>query len=287
MKSVILFGGGDAGGLIITKHGVRPIPPFAPEVRFALKAAASMVNAVSATQSESTGKKIAKVATSLCNLSVELVEQVVGPLDENRAIVYQDEDGGFTCGSTGKPPIPIPWPPQLAPSVPDLIAAGVIEPDLVAFLDQARNAKVKIIEVFEKPQSVAKKLNISLSEKSASDLNLLAPSKLNNVKDETEREIIGFFQKVAEDGRYLETWFAQPYEVSETLKVKLSDRALEQIATGGAATAFSLGGTVNVSTAIKAGVVWAIVCIAVGIIFGEQQLPIDQIVKDRSGAEKI
>ena len=27
---VILFGGGDGGGLIIGPHGVRPIPPFDP-----------------------------------------------------------------------------------------------------------------------------------------------------------------------------------------------------------------------------------------------------------------
>lgn len=285
MKIVILFGGGDSGGLIITENGVRPIPPFDPAIRLNMKSAAAMVNAVTAAPGESTRRKMSKLATSLCNLAVEQVEEVVGPLDADRSLIFQDDDGGFTCGSTGKPPIPLPWPPGSIPSVQDLIAAGGIEPELVEFVLQAKDRKVKLIDVFEKPIDVAKKLGVKLSEKNAKDIHMLAPSRLAGIKDKNDREIIGFFHKVAEDGRYLDTWFTRPYEVSHALNVKLSEAALERLVTRGAAASVGRRGDVSMGPAIVVGVGILLVIAACWGFCDRRR--IEENVRDRSGIAKI
>ena len=73
MKAVILFGGGDGGGLIITDKGVKPIPPFDPAIRSNLKSAAAMVTSVTKTRDARNKEKASKLALSLCNLAVEQV----------------------------------------------------------------------------------------------------------------------------------------------------------------------------------------------------------------------
>jgi hypothetical protein len=286
MKTVILFGGGNDGGLVVTDSGARAIRPFEKAIRLNLRAASAMVNAVSAARDDSISKKLSKLAASVAGLAVQQVEDIVGPLDADRAVIFQEDDGGFTCGSTGKPPVPLPWPPREIPTVPDVLAAGVIEPDLVDLLRRARENQIKLTEVFEKPVNIAKRLGVTLSNKSATDLRAMAPSELRNVKDRTDREIIGFFHKVVEDGRYLETWFNRPYEVARTLKVTVSEAALERLLSGGAAAAFAQQSG-QVPTEIKVGIVWVVVCIAVGIAFGNKSRAIDDIINDRSGIDKF
>lgn len=285
MKMVVLFGGGDGGGLIITDNGVRPIPPFDPGLRQLLRSAAAAVNAAAAAKGESRRGKMAKLSTSLCNLAVEQVEEVVGPLDGERAIVYQDDDGGFTCGSTGKPPIPIPWPPQSLPTISDLIASGAIEKDLVEFVQRAQASNIAMTEMFENPAEISRKLGISLSEKTAKDIQYLAPSRLNQIADPTEREIVGFYHKVIADGRFVETWFSRPYQVAQDLKFKLSDAALERIAAGGAVAGLgSLGGFgPRADMGLGIVVVTAADIIIIGITIAvSNRRAIGQNVKDRS-----
>src|SRR5262249_50490889 len=146
----------------------------------------------------------------------------VGPLDGEHALIYQDEDGGFACGSTGKPPLPIPWPPPSIPPVRDLIAHGVVNADLVEFLREAHARGTSLIDAFENPPEVAKGIGLPLSGRAEHDLRLLAPSRLNEIKDPTDREIVHFFHKVVEDGRFLRTWATRPFEVARDLGVQLS-----------------------------------------------------------------
>jgi hypothetical protein len=277
MKTVILFGGGDAGGLIITENGVRPIPPFDPAIRLNLKSASAMVIGVTAAHSVNTRHQMAKLATSICNLAVQQVEDVVGPLDADRSLIFLDEDGGFTCGSTGKPPIPIPWPPQMTPSIKELIAEGVVETDMLDLVKHAHSKGISLIDIFEKPLEVAKQLGLTLSEKSANDLRILAPSRLELIKDPLDREIVAFFHKVTEDGRYLETLYSRPYEVSQTLKFKISAQALERMVTRGGVSAERM--VANPAMAI-------VVVILIVIVWDSVTPPIDR-VNDRSGVEKI
>ena len=289
MKGVILFGGGDAGGLIITDRGIRPIPPFDPAILLNLRAANAMVKAIAAARGDDVRTKISKSATGLCNLAVEQIEEAVGSLDGEHSLIFQDDDGGFYCGSTGKPPIPIPWPPQNLPSVHAYVSAGVVEADLVALVRTARAKNVPLTKVFEAPEAVAKEFGLTLSTKSANDLRGLSHGKLAAIKNPVEKEVVGFFQKVVEDGRYLDVWFTRPYEVSKDLKYKLSEAAAELILTG----AFvNVGGPISDdagSYAIAAGI-WVGVCIAVGTAthqYGDFARPIETFVMDRSGIAKI
>lgn len=283
MKIVILFGGGDGGGLIITENGVRPIPPFDPSILLNLKSASALVQAFTKASDQRMRAKLSKLATNLSNLAVEQVEQVVGPLSGEQSLIFQDDDGGFTCGSTGKPPIPLPWPPSHLPSVPDLIASGMISVDLVEFVQKVHAKKIVLTEAFENPAKVAKQLGVTLSEQSVKDLHILAPSKLASIKNPAEREVVSFFHKVATDGRFVETWLSRPYEVSQELKYKLSEDALGILVNGGSSASLSDAR----SSAICAGIVWAGICIVIGILLVAPERPIDQIINDRSGMEKF
>ncbi len=287
MRIVVLFGGGDGGGLIITEHGVKPIPPFDPSILGNLKSAAAMVNGFAAARESSIRRKMAPLATNICNLAVEQVEQVVGPLDADRSLIFQDDDGGFVCGSTGKPPIPIPWPPRSLPSVGELIDSGVIEPDVVQLIQKAHQNKVAITAVFDDPRGQAKRLDVRLSEQSAQALHSLAPSGLKLIKDPVDKEIVSFFHKVIDDGHFMDTWISRPYEVAEQLGAKLSDAALERLTAGGVASGFIGQGYKADDGAIAAGIAWAGVCIVIGIVCGETNRPIDQIIRDRSNFAKL
>jgi hypothetical protein len=288
MRSVILFGGGDAGGLLITDKGVRPLPPFDPSIRLVLRSASAIVNSLSSTAEGELKTKKAKIAASLSNLAVEEVENVVGQLQGDQAIVYQDDDGGFYCGSTGKPPIPIPWPPTNTPSLPDLMAAGMVESDMIELLQGAKAKKIAYTEVFENPSEIAKKVGVTISEKTANDLRMLAPSALNKVTDPSDKEVLQFFYTVVNDGRYLRDWLSKPSEVSQKLNVKLSEAALERIVTGGAMSVF--GGRLGPNAFADIGVCVAVVTGADVVIIAVVALSsreIGDIVRDRSGIAKI
>lgn len=155
---VILFGGGDGGGLIISSTGVRPIPPFDPGLRFQLRGVSSLVQAMERLPSADEQRKLAPILQKLTHFAIDEVEQVVGPLHPDHAIIYQDGDGGFTCGSTGKLPVPLKWPPPGVPNLSDVIAHGFFRADLTELLNTAHARGASLIEAFEEPESVANKL---------------------------------------------------------------------------------------------------------------------------------
>ncbi len=280
VQTVILIAGGDAGGLILTEHGVRSIPPFDPAILKSLKSASCIVQAISKARTESIRRKMTKQAIAICNLAVEQIEQVLGPLDSDRSVIFQDNDGGFACGSIGKPPIALQWPPNRVPTIQDLVKAGSIQSDLIELAQKAGANKVDITDLFEKPMEIAQELGVSLSLKSAKDLNILAPSKLNDIKDETDREIVKFLHAVIKDGRFLQIWLDRPYEVSQSLKFKLSDSALERLVTRGASGAD--WGTV----AIIPIFIEIIVEVAIFVIEWIISEP-THLINDRSGLKKI
>lgn len=255
MARVILFGGGDGGGLIITAGGVRPIPPFDPGIRLQLRGISALLNGVQKIPDE-TAREMTTWLNRVSNLIVEQVEAAVGPLDEDNSLIYQDEDGGFSCGSTGRPPIPFPWPASEIPSLGNLIATGVLERELIDFVDAANKQEVKINNVLEDPAAVATQLGIKLSERTIQDLQRLAPSQLEKIANPVDYEIVQFFNKVAEDGRFLATWTTRPYEAATALQIELSTPSLERILAGGASVSFNSGTRENP----------AVVAVVVGVV---------------------
>lgn len=293
MKTLVLFNAGTEGGLLLTPNGVFTAPPFEADVLNALKATARLVMSMNTSGNKSLQSKLSKMAIGSANLAVEMVENLLGPLNPERAIVFQDPDGGFTCGSTGKPPLPLPWPPRPFHDANDLIKSGIVQADVVELLRESKAKGKDLTQVFEQPAAAARELGVSLSTRSAEELSQLAPSKLSKVTNPVDREMLSLFYAVLKDGRFTETWFAQPHEVSRQLNVKISDAALERIVNVGAQA--RMGAQMSVaglqmsteSSAICAGIIWAGVCIAIGTLFVGQMNPIDTLVKDRSGAAKF
>ncbi|MBF0163496.1 MAG: hypothetical protein HQM01_03140 [Magnetococcales bacterium] len=255
MSQIILFGGGDAGGLIIGPNGVRPIPPFDPAIRLQLRGISALL-AGARHMSDKPSKEMGTLINKMTNLVIEQVEAIVGQLGGSNAFVYQDEDGGFTCGSTGKPPLPFPWPPLKFPNVNDLIASGVLERDLLDIVAAATEKNIDILELLENPAEEAQKVGMRLSSRAATDLKRLAPSQLGRISDPVDKEILAFLHAVVKDGRFLSTWSTRPGEVADTLKIKISDQAFEKILAGGASTLFDPGTVMNpVALAVVVGIV--------------------------------
>lgn len=279
MAKVILFGGGDGGGLIIGPNGVRPIPPFDLSLRLQLRGLSGLINGITPMPVEPQ-REMGKLVNRISNLIIEQVESVVGRLDEGSSLIYQDDDGGFHCGSTGKPPIPIPWPPKKSPSLSDLIESGVLERELVDFVKDATAKGNELKEILENPAKIAGKLDVQLSERTVQDLQRCAPSRVEKITNPVEREVLQFFHQVADDGRFLATWTTRPAEAATALNVHLSDDAFDVIIAGGRGTTLDPG-----SSSIIWIVVGIVVIIAVVIDPGDAEIA--QRVRDRSGITKF
>jgi hypothetical protein len=278
MASVILFGGGDGGGLIIGPNGVRPIPPFDPFLRLQLRGLSALLQGTTGMPERLQGE-MASLTTRVSNLVVEQVEGVVGKLDADNSLIYQDADGGFTCGSTGRPPIPIPWPPSKMPSLSDLLRGGVFERELIDLIGMASAQQIAITELLESPQEVAHRLGIAISTRTAQDLQQLAPSHVAEVQDPVNKEIVQFFHKVAEDGRFLATWATRPAEAASQLGVQISDRAFDRLVAGAAGMPLGPGAVSSpVAVAVAVGITIMLVTDEPGRV-----LP----VLDRSGIVKF
>jgi hypothetical protein len=106
---LILFGGGDGGGIEIGPDGkIHRIPPWNPEIMLQLKAVSALTS-VSTIHDATLTKEAGALAE---RLSTKVIPQVVTTAESTHpgdgSIAFVDGDGGFVCGSTGKHPIPIP-----------------------------------------------------------------------------------------------------------------------------------------------------------------------------------
>jgi hypothetical protein len=124
---MILFGGGDGGGIYIGADGkIHRIPPWTPDFMLELKA----VNALTAASQRLGNAGLAKEMFSLAErvsttVVPEIAKSVHGGVSANESVAFIDADDGFTCGTTGKHPIPFPIPHGVfTPGVDPRVASG-------------------------------------------------------------------------------------------------------------------------------------------------------------------
>lgn len=279
MAKVILFGGGDAGGILIGPNGVTPIPPFDPPLLMQLRAISLMLRAESSLDDPESRRQLGALLNKFSNLSMSQIEERVGSLDPNDGLIYQDSDGGFYCGSTGRPPIPFPWPAVNVPTIRQLVAGGAVSQDVADFLKAAAEKGADSIALFRDPSAEAKRLGVSISEATARNvigLNLGDPAK---IEDPVDREIVEFFHKAIADGRYVKEWASNPLEVAERLSFPISRTAIDRIV---ATTNVNLGAREPGSVMSPYGV--AVVVVIVIVVWSrERQIP----VQDLSGLQKF
>jgi len=280
MAMVILFGGGDGGGLIVTAEGVRPIPPFDPLLRRQLRAVANLVNSLPAGRDEPDAQELRQLANKLANVAVGRVERIVGELDADHGLVYLDDDGGFACGSTGRPPVPIPWPPRRVPSLDELIGGGLVDPAIPRFVEAASSRGIDVTAMLEDPSGVARDVSVELSERAAEDLQRLAPSRAADFTDPVDAELVGYFHRVLEQPQHLPTWAIKPREVSRAVGVELSEAALDRLAAVNDNARIGPGPAENpIAVAVAVGIV---------IMLVDRPTEIEQLaIRDRSLGQKL
>ncbi len=280
MATVILFGGGDGGGLVIGPNGVRPIPPIDPAVLGQAQGLSRLVQAAAAAPGDDSRRELGQLVNKVANLLVPQVESIVGPLDGDQSLVYLDDVDGFVCGSTGRPPIPLPWPPRRVPALRDLVADGAIDGVLLDFLRMASERNIGAADILTRPRELAREFGYEIEEHSLRDLEALSPHRLDRISDPAEREAVAFFHKVVDDGRFLETWATKPAEVAERLGMSLSDAAANRLITAGASAYVDPGSVMNpVAIAVVVGVVIMLV--------DREAVPSRLSVIDRSGRAKF
>lgn len=287
MKKIVVPDGGRTGTLIMTEHGVRSVQAFEPEVLHLLKATANLVQASVTADEDKDSRSIARHATTIANLAVQEIEAAIGPLDDEGSILFFDDDGGFVCGSTGKVPIPFPWPPQPIPTLQDLLSSGVVEGDLVEYMEKGRAAEIDVRRMFAEPEKVAAELDLELSAKTAADLKQLDPASPITIQEPVDREIMEFFHKVVEDGTHLQTWFAKPYETAHALKFELSDKAMERLLARGGMAWHGPGGGGPVADFGVSVITISVADAVIVYIVATKSRPIEEVVVNRSAAEKI
>jgi hypothetical protein len=286
MKRLVIPDGGRTGAFIVTENGVRSVQPFSAEILHLLKAAASLVRASSVSIDAKDSRSIARHSTTIANLAVQQIEQAIGPLDAESSLLYYNEDGGFSCGSTGKIPIPFPWPPSPVPSLQDLLAAGVVEKELVEYIERGRAAGIPLRKLFEQPAEVAAELHVELSYKTVSDLKQLDPAAPVTVQEPVDREILQFFHKVLDDGRHVSTWFDKPYETAHALGIELSDLAIERLLARGSLASHGRGGSPVADFGVSVITISVADAVIVYIVATKSR-PIEEVVLNRSLADKV
>jgi len=287
VKRIVIPDGGHTGALIVTEYGVRSIAPLDPATLQLLKAAASLVMASTTAAEDKDRRAIARHSTTIANLAVQEIERAVGPLEGESSILYYDEDGGFSCGSTGKPPIPFPWPPSPIPSLQDLLSAGVVEPELIEYMEKGRAAGIPLKTMFSDPSDVARKLEIRLPDKAIDDLKQLDPHSAIEIKEPVDREIMQFFHKVVEDGRFTASWAAKPYETSHALDYQLSDAAIERLLARGSLVSHGPSGGGPVADFGVSVITISVADAVIVYIVATKSRPIEEVVLDRSAIEKV
>lgn len=228
MNRVILFGGGDGGGIIIGPDGVRPIPPFDPGILLQFKAVAHLTRAQPLLSRE-LQRQLAPLLNKTANLLVGQVERLAGPLDAEAGIVFQDADGGFTCGSTGKPPIPLPWPPSRFPVLDALLERGVLDRGALDVVRESTEKGASLSALLRDPLAELQRVGIkptAQQQKGLQSLRLADPAK---VADPVDREVVQFFHAAAADDRLLREALTQPEDVAAKVNFKLGKEAAERI----------------------------------------------------------
>lgn len=282
----------DGPFLLIDDGKTRRIPALDRATRN-LAASLNRLTAVITVTQAAEAKALAKSAASLAEQLVRRIEDAVGPLDPEGGVVYTDTDGGFICGSTGRPPIPLPPEPDILPTPEELKASGVLDSMSVRLLSRAIEKEMDVLQLFEDPRDIADKLNIDIDEQTIDTLRSLAPSRLDRITDPVQREVVQYLHKVLEDGRFTDSFLAKPASVSAALNIKLSDAAFDRIIKGASAGLGSGigGGEVMEPISIAVGITVIVIVdsIVVGVVVTATKARFEGLktVIDRSALEKF
>ena len=107
---ILIFGGGDGGGLWIHPNGtIERIPPFGPAESGLFRSVGKLAAASDAIGDPAVRDQVISASTAIARQVGSLLTEHFGEAATgDSSIVFLDGEDGFICGSTGQPPIPIP-----------------------------------------------------------------------------------------------------------------------------------------------------------------------------------
>ena len=101
---------GNGVGIVISTTGIKIIPPCDPELLAVFRGIAAIQGAKRALPAD-VQREAEALSAKLGSVAFNASQKLAGErLDAEGGAVFYDAEDGFTCGSTGKPPIPLPHP---------------------------------------------------------------------------------------------------------------------------------------------------------------------------------
>jgi hypothetical protein len=104
-----------------------------------------------------------------------------------------------------------------------------VEPATAQFLDQALRKKVDFVRLLRNPRATAEEAGLTLSPAVLKNLKALGRGVAPGKADAADEEILGFFNKVVTDGRFIHEFLTSPSQVARKLDSTLSRAALKRI----------------------------------------------------------
>lgn len=100
---------GNGMGIVISAEGITIIPPCDPQIVAGMRAIQETLR-VQPALGRTVQREVGAFTTTLGSFVFAGVDKAVGGgLDTESGVVFQDDDGGFSCGSTGRiRPLPRP-----------------------------------------------------------------------------------------------------------------------------------------------------------------------------------
>lgn len=199
MSTVVLLDGGDAGGLVVDDNGIQPIAPFGVALRNELQAIAKLVSAVEGDACNAKRDLLIRLMTELSTAAVESVQHEVGEIERHHGLVYTEDGGGFICGSTGLPPIPLPWPLADPPAVKRWTRCDLVGTDPLGAVPTAAERRLFIVPLVRDPVHEGQRLDRHVSKCATTQIRRLRLGDPSKLDDPIDREIVEFFHKSVGD----------------------------------------------------------------------------------------
>lgn len=236
MANYVLIGA-SGEGMQIRGTGDRVAAIVPPAVLRNLQAIGSLLSAKDAV-AEVAANQLVKMATEI-NHSVRIGLEQSFEIDDNTVITFVNPEGGFVCGSTGQPPLPLPVSPSWLDSQKgralrgiggDLLKAYGLDEDAALFLREAIERKADVRNLFLEPERAAADAGVQLSPEVSRQLEFIR--KGEGRMSGPEAEVLEFVNRVVKDGRHIREWAVEPRETAKQLGVRVSDEAFQMIENG-------------------------------------------------------
>lgn len=156
-----------------------------------------------------------------------------------------------------------------------------VDQETATFLDRAVHKRADLMKLIKNPRKAAQQMNLPISDNVVRRLKALGAAGERMKMDAVDRQLLGFFNKVIVDGRFINEFGVAPAAVARKLDVTLSKAALQRL------KQYKLGEVISVGKAggtLMSPIAVAVVVAAIIVLWSRDAR---KIIIDKSGSVKL